>query len=100
MGQQNSSPAVETARLRRLSAMRSRPLGILLHYVLRHPFAHGIVLATVLGAVLCAVGTQYGLKSLVDAVSHGPGNPGVWTAFAAVCILISADNLLWRVAGV
>jgi ATP-binding cassette, subfamily B, bacterial len=54
----------------------------------------------VLGAVLCSVGTQYGLKALVDAISAGPGGGGVWTAFAALCGLISADNLLWRVAGV
>lgn len=44
--------AEELARLRRLSAMRSRPLAILLHYVKRHPVAHGIVLASVLCAVL------------------------------------------------
>jgi len=100
MREKNTNPAVETARLRRLSAMRSRPLRILLHYIRRHPIAHGIVLATVLGAVLCNVGTQYGLKSLVDAVSHGPGGTGVWTAFTAVCFLITTDNLLWRVAGV
>jgi ATP-binding cassette, subfamily B, bacterial len=96
----NTNPPAEVARLRRLSAMRSRPLRILAHYVRRQPVAHGIVLLMVLGAVLCSVGTQYGLKALVDAISAGPGGGGVWTAFAALCGLISADNLLWRVAGV
>ncbi len=76
-----------------------RPLSFLFAYVNRHKFGHGIVLASVLAAVGCAVSTQYGLKHLIDIVAAGPGAPGLWGAFALLCGLIAADNLLWRVGG-
>ncbi|MBN9559364.1 MAG: ABC transporter ATP-binding protein [Alphaproteobacteria bacterium] len=76
-----------------------RPVGFLTHYVGRHAIGHGIVLASVLVAVMCAVSTQYGLKHLIDIVSAGPGSGGVWAAFALLCGLIAADNLSWRVGG-
>jgi ATP-binding cassette subfamily B protein len=51
-------------------------------------------------AVACAVSVQYGLKNLIDIVAAGPGKAGnLWWAFAALCALIAADNLLWRVGG-
>ena len=43
------------------------------------------------------VGTQYGVKFLVDTLSHGV-TAAVWTAFIVLGSLIAADNLLWRVA--
>ena len=75
----------------------SSPLAFVFHYVRRRPLAHTVILAAVLGAVACSVGTQYGIKYLVDTLSHGPG-VGVWTAFAVLGSLIAADNLLWRLA--
>ena len=43
---------------------------------------------------------QYGIKHLVDVVSAGPEKAvGLWQAFAILCGLIAADNLLWRVGG-
>ena len=43
---------------------------------------------------------QYGLKHLIDIVAAGPGKAtGIWLAFAVLCALVAADNLLWRVAG-
>jgi ATP-binding cassette subfamily B protein len=54
----------------------------------------------VLVAVVCAVSTQYGLKHLIDIVAGGPSKDGrVWSAFALLCALVAADNLLWRIAG-
>jgi ATP-binding cassette subfamily B protein len=58
-----------------------------------------VVLASVFLAVVCSVCTQYGMKGLIDVISHGPGAEGVWAAFAILCGLIAADNLLWRVGG-
>ena len=79
---------------------RSRPIGFLLHYVRLHPWGHAIVLASVLVAVMCSVGTQYGMKRVIDVVSAGPGSGNaVWYAFALLCGLIAADNLTWRLAG-
>jgi ATP-binding cassette, subfamily B, bacterial len=55
---------------------------------------------SVLVAVTCAVSAQYGLKHLIDIVAAGPSLDGrVWWAFALLCSLVAADNLLWRVAG-
>ena len=40
------------------------------------------------------------LKHLIDIVAGGPGKDGrVWSAFALLCALVAADNLLWRIAG-
>ena len=55
----------------------------------------------VLAAVAFSVTTQYGLKRVIDVVSHGPqaGGGAVWGAFALLCVLIAADNLTWRIGG-
>jgi ATP-binding cassette, subfamily B, bacterial len=83
-----------------LSRLRARPLGFLWHYVRCHPWGHAIVFLSVLVAVICAVSTQYGLKHLIDIVAAGPSHDGgVWWAFALLCVLVAADNLLWRVGG-
>jgi ATP-binding cassette subfamily B protein len=45
------------------------------------------------------VGTQYGVKYLVDNLSAGPDRAGgVWLAFIFLMSLIAADNFLWRIA--
>ncbi len=75
----------------------SRPLVFILRYVRLRPKSHAVILIAVLGAVACAVGTQYGVKHLVDVLSNR-STDGVWTAFALLGSLIAADNLLWRVA--
>src|SRR5271165_2703858 len=83
-----------------LPRLRARPLGFLWHYVRRHPWGHATVFLSVLVAVVCAVSVQYGLKHLIDIVAAGPGKDGhIWWAFALLCSLVAADNLLWRVAG-
>ena len=82
--------------------LRAKPIRFLAHFVARHPWAHAGVLVSVLIAVLCSVLTQYGLKNLVDAVSHGHSASamhGVWLAFGVLAVLIAADNLMWRVGG-
>ncbi len=60
---------------------------------------HFVILTSVLAAVGCSVGTQYGVKVLVDCLSRGAAHASPWVAFALLCSLIAADNLLWRVAG-
>ncbi len=83
-----------------LSHLRARPAGFLWRYVRLHPWGHAIVFVSVLVAVTCAVSAQYGLKHLIDIVAAGPTMDGrVWWAFALLCSLVAADNLLWRVAG-
>ena len=81
-----------------LTRYRNRPLAFLGRYILRHKIGHSVILASVILAVFAAVSTQYGLKTLIDAVSKGVGGGGnIWAAFALLCGLITADNLMWRV---
>jgi ATP-binding cassette subfamily B protein len=67
-------------------------------YVMLRPFSHGAILAAVLGAVACSVGAQYGVRSLVDALSGAPDALPPWSAFTLLAALIASDNMLWRVA--
>ncbi len=80
-----------------LTRYASSPLGFVYRYIRLRPVSHTVILAAVLGAVVCSVGTQYGVKFLVDTLSTG-ANAAVWTAFCLLGSLIAADNLLWRVA--
>jgi len=86
-----------------MTRFQGRPLAFLMHYVARHRGGHALILSAVLLAVVCSVLTQYGLKGLIDVVSRGREAPDVirasWVAFAVLCGLIAADNILWRVAG-
>jgi ATP-binding cassette, subfamily B, bacterial len=84
-------------RMAELCGYASRPLGFMFRYIRLRPVAHIVILIAVLGAVTCSVGTQYGVKFLVDTLSKGNG-AGAWIAFAVLGALITADNLLWRVA--
>jgi ATP-binding cassette subfamily B protein len=74
-----------------------RPLAFVYRYVRMRPWSHAVILTAVLGAVACSVGTQYGVKYLVDTLSSR-ANAAVWTAFCLLGTLIAADNLLWRIA--
>lgn len=82
-----------------LSGYAHRPFSFVLRYLRQRPGTHAVILTAVLGAVACSVGTQYGVKSLVDALSGGPSQSGnVWLAFVLLMILITCDNFLWRIA--
>jgi ATP-binding cassette subfamily B protein len=82
-----------------LSGYAHRPFSFVLHYLRQRPAAHLVILAAVVGAVACSVGTQYGVKFLVDSLSAGPTHAThVWLAFVFLMSLIASDNLLWRIA--
>jgi len=82
-----------------ICAFTSRPLAFLAHYVKRRAIAHVFILASVLGAVTCSVGAQYGVKMLVDSLAGAHVQiAAVWIAFATLAGLIAADNLFWRLA--
>jgi ATP-binding cassette, subfamily B, bacterial len=81
-----------------LSGYAQRPLPFVLRYLRRRPVAHLLILFAVVAAVACSVGTQYGVKYLVDSLSAGPQTGDVWLAFAFLMALIGADNFLWRIA--
>ena len=82
-----------------LSGYAHRPFPFVMRYLGMRPVSHLVILLSVIGAVACSVGTQYGVKALVDSLSAGPGGNGrVWAAFALLIALIATDNILWRVA--
>jgi ATP-binding cassette subfamily B protein len=83
-----------------LSGYSQRPFAFVMRYIKQRSASHTVILLAVLAAVACSVGTQYGIKYLVDGLSAGPnsGSGGVWLAFIFLVSLISADMFLWRVA--
>jgi ATP-binding cassette subfamily B protein len=82
-----------------LSGYANRPLPFMLRYLRQRLASHVVILASVVAAVACSVGTQYGVKYLVDGLSAGPARSGgVWLAFVLLMSLITADNFLWRIA--
>jgi ATP-binding cassette, subfamily B, bacterial len=89
---------VETkSRMAELCDYASRPLAFMFRYIRLRPIAHAVILIAVLGAVTCSVGTQYGVKFLVDTLSKGHA-ANVWIAFTLLGTLIACDNLFWRIA--
>lgn len=59
-----------------------------------------MVLIAVLSAVVCAIGSQYAVKNLVDVLGLGtPSDRQLWNAVALLLGLVAGDNLLWRLAG-
>ena len=82
-----------------LSGYAHRPIPFVLRYLRKRIAAHLVIFAAVVSAVACSVGTQYGVKHLVDRLSAGPSHAnGVWLAFIILISLIAADNFLWRIA--
>jgi ATP-binding cassette subfamily B protein len=82
-----------------LSRYANRPFAFVLHYLRQRLASHVVILTAVVAAVACSVGTQYGVKVLVDGLAAGPAHGGsVWLAFIFLMSLIAADNFLWRVA--
>ncbi len=83
-----------------LSGYAHRPFSFVLRYLRQRFASHAAILLAVVTAVACSVGTQYGVKFLVDSLSAGPAYAGsVWLAFIFLMSLIAADNFLWRIAG-
>ena len=84
--------------MKNLCFYATRPWGFLLRYIRMRPGMHTIIVLCVLGAVTCSVSTQYGLKALVDALAAGPTSSRIWIPVIALCVLIAADNVFWRIS--
>ena len=76
----------------------NRPFAFIGRYLRGRYVAHLAILVAVVGAVSCSVATQYGVKFLIDTLAQGPEVANIVAPFAVLAILISADNLLWRLA--
>ena len=78
-----------------LSGYAHRPFPFVMRYLRMRPVSHLIILLSVIGAVACSVGTQYGVKALVDSLSAGPGGNGrVWAAFALLIAPITDKRMM------
>jgi len=79
-----------------------RPVAYLLRHMKPNAGSHIAIMLSVLGAVGCSVGANYAVKNLIDTLSGNPSQvaaAAVWTAFAVLAGIITADNMLWRVGG-
>ncbi|RDI52607.1 ABC transporter ATP-binding protein [Microvirga subterranea] len=76
------------------------PKAFILHYIRSRPLSFCLLFVMVFGAACCAVGVQYVMKFLVDAMS-GPRSDGsaAWTALSFFIGLIAAESILWRLSG-
>ena len=73
-----------------LSGYARRPFPFVLRYLRQRLASHVVILTAVIAAVACSVGTQYGVKYLVDSLSAGATRAGgVWLAFI---FLMSLDR--------
>jgi len=81
-----------------VASYSGRPFAFIGQYLRARWRSHALIVTAVAAAVVCSVGTQYGVKFLVDSLTSGLPNE-VWLAFLLLVSLIAADNLLWRAAG-
>jgi len=73
--------------------MRTGLFHFVLRYLRQRRLSHLVILTAVVAAVACSVGTQYGVKYLVDSLTGGPTHAdNVWLAFVMLMSLIAADN--------
>jgi len=82
-------------------AIPSRALPFLLRYVRMRPWLFGTVFFVIVGAASCAVGVQYAMKLLIDAMDAEDRQAAlVWGPLALFIGLIAMENVLWRLGGV
>ena len=89
---------------RDLTRFARRPIGFMLHYVGRRRVAHAAILLSVVLGVACSVSASFASKLLVNALQagaehHHGGATRIWTAVVILLVLITVDNLSWRVGG-
>ncbi len=81
--------------------LHTRPIPFLLSYALRRRWAFLVLLALICAAATSAVGVQYGMKLVVDAMSTGDRqDPGIWHWLRIFIALIALESVLWRLAGI
>lgn len=78
----------------------SRPIRFLMTYVRVRSWQFGGLLLLVIGAGLCAVAVQYGMKLVVDAMVTDDRSTGaVWPPLFLFIALIAVESVLWRLSG-
>ena len=85
-------PAAAPAHLR-------GPAAFILHHLRRRAPHVTALLLMVLGAGACAIGLQYVIKLLVDAMAGGGQGAAIWGVVGCFLGLIALESLLWRLTG-
>ncbi len=81
-------------------SLPDRALPFLARYVRLRPLHFGALAALIVVAALSAVGVQYGMKLIVDAMANGERDgSAVWRALAFFITLIAVESIAWRGAG-
>ena len=76
------------------------PMPFLWGYIARRPLMFGTLLLIVTGAASCAVGVQYGMKLIVDAMTMDDRSTrDIWRWLALFIGLIAMESALWRLGG-
>ncbi|MBO1075223.1 ABC transporter ATP-binding protein [Roseomonas marmotae] len=75
------------------------PAAFIGHYLRGRPLHVTGLALMVLGAASCAIGVQYIIKLLVDAMAGDGGGDAAWRALAWFLGLIALESLLWRLSG-
>jgi len=82
------------------SPIPQKAVRFLFLYITRRPWLFGSVFLIIIGAASSAVGVQYAMKLLVDAMdSSGRATAHVWAPLFLFLVLITVENLLWRLGG-
>jgi len=69
-------------------------------YITRRPWLFGSVFLIIMAAASSAVGVQYAMKLLVDAMDSSVRSTAhVWTPLLLFLALITVENVLWRLGG-
>lgn len=82
------------------SPIPQKAVRFLFLYITRRPWLFGSVFLIIIGAASAAVGVQYAMKLLVDAMdSSVRATAHVWAPLFLFLVLITVENLLWRLGG-
>ena len=86
--------------------MSSRPAWLggtgvfIVHYLRSRPIQFLALFGLVLGGSACAVGVQYGMKLMIDAMTTGAHHPkALHIALTVFVSLVAAEAVMWRLSG-
>ena len=75
------------------------PVAFMAYYVRRRAPQFVALALMVLGAAAAAIGLQYVMKLLVDAMAGARDGSAAWTALGLFIGLIAVESILWRLSG-
>ncbi len=94
----NAAPATDGASPQ--APFPNRPVPFLMRYVRLRRLNFAALIAIVVGAASCAVGVQFGMKLIVDAMNMPDREKAaVWFPLGLFLTLIATENVLWRFGG-